>query len=330
MKTALLRTLTLLLVATRCLAADDAAEKTISKTFTVEPGGEISVDADEGDIEVAVGTLDTVQVTVEREVSGGSESQRRATLKANKVTFAQEGKEVRIVSASPKNSFSLFGRPNLSVHFRITVPKRFDATLNTAGGNIRVADLNGAVEARTSGGDLKFEKIEGPVDGRTSGGNVKASGCTDKMQLQTSGGNIVIKDYTGPSAQADTSGGNIEAANCAGKLQVKTSGGNINIGKFSGASAYADTSGGSVFIEVTKQPEGDCNLRTSGGNITASLPADIAVNLNASTDGGEVTSDLPVTVQGKARPGKLEGKINSGGPAFTLRTSGGDIRLQKQ
>jgi DUF4097 and DUF4098 domain-containing protein YvlB len=290
------------------------------------------VDADQGDIEVATGELGTAQIVVEREVTGGTESQQKALLKAHKVTFSQDGKQISVEAKSPKPSHGWFSHPdlNLSVHFRITVPRRFDATLCTSGGSIRVSDLNGTVDARTSGGDLNFAKIQGGVEGHTSGGNIKATGCAYRLNLETSGGNILIKDCSGPNAQATTSGGNIEATGCTGKLQVKTSGGNIDIGNFSGASAYADTSGGSISFDTTRPPEEDCLLRSSGGNITAKLPANSALNLHAATDGGDVTSDLPVTVEGKMQPGKLEGKINGGGPNFMLRTSGGEIRVEKQ
>ncbi len=312
-------------------AADGPAEKTITKTFTVESGGELDVDADQGDIEILTGNQDTVEVVVERDVPHVTEAGLEKALKRHKVTITQEGKVVRVVATTTKASHGLFSsaQPNLDVHIKVTVPRRFDATLNTAGGNIRVTDLNGTVDARTSGGDLNFKQVQGPVEGHTSGGNVRALGCADKLTIQTSGGNIVIKDFTGAAASADTSGGNIDVANCAGRLTVKTSGGNISIDGFAGASAYADTSGGSIQVNLTKAPTGDCWFSTSGGNVTARLPADAALNLHAMTEGGTVDSKLPVTVEGKQKDGTLEGKINGGGPNLALKTSGGNISVLK-
>ena len=46
MKIAIIGLLGSILVAAQCLAADESAEKVISKSFAVEPGGEINVDAD--------------------------------------------------------------------------------------------------------------------------------------------------------------------------------------------------------------------------------------------------------------------------------------------
>lgn len=319
------------LAALPVLAADSSEEKTVSKSFTVEPGGELTVDADQGDIEILTGDKNTVEIVVEREVQGASESKAASALKGNKLTFTKDGNKVSVESVTAKASHGLFSfsHPNLNIHFHITVPKRFNTSLNTAGGNIKVSDLNGTVDAHSSGGDLTFAKIQGAVDGHTSGGSVKATECADKLTVQSSGGNIVIKDFTGPSASADTSGGNVDVAGCAGALQVKTSGGNIAISAFSGASAYADTSGGSISLDLEKQPTGDCYLHTSGGNITAKMSDSLALNLMASTDGGSVSSAIPVTVEGKQKEGSLIGKINGGGPKLALRTSGGDIRVVK-
>ncbi len=310
-------------------AADEAAQRIISKSFAVGPGGELSVDADLGDIEVLTGAQDAVEIVVERVASNGSESQAAKLFKNHHVTFKQDGKDVGVRAETVKAT-GFFSHPDLTVHFRIKVPKRFNVSLTTAGGNIRVAGLNGTVDARTSGGELSFTKIQGAVDARTSGGNIQANGCSDKLQIQTSGGNISIKDYTGPSAQADTAGGNIEVATCAGKLQVRTSGGNIVIQGFSGPAVYADSAGGSITVALEKQPTADSFCRTSGGNISATLAESMALNLNAATDGGSVSSAIPVVAQGKLKEGRLEGKINGGGAVLLLKTSGGDIAVLKQ
>ena len=82
---------------------------------------------------------------------------------------------------------------------------------------------------------------------------------------------------------------------------------------------------------MTTQPQRECNLRTSGGGITIALIPDIAVDVEAKTSGGHVSTDFVVesVIQGKVPKNRLEGSINGGGPLLKLRTSGGNIRLQK-
>ena len=79
------------------------------------------------------------------------------------------------------------------------------------------------------------------------------------------------------------------------------------------------------------QPQSACSLRTSGGTITCTLIPDVAVDLEAKTSGGRVSTDFVVEpdIQGKISKSRLEGSINGGGPLLKLRTSGGNIHLQK-
>jgi len=323
------------LMATHGRAADNGAEKIISKSFTVEPGGSVTVAADQGDIELIVGKQNAVEVAVEREVKGVSESQAAKILKKHKVTATLEGNTVYVEARFGKapDDIALAKRePGLTVHIRISVPRKFDANLETEGGTIEATGLEGSVEAKTSGGDLCFTNIHGLVNGQTSGGNVRILGGADKLEVRTSGGTIVIKDYHGPAASADTSGGDISVAGCTGALAVKTSGGNISVENFSGPQLNADTGGGTIALDLASALLADSFIRTSGGNITARMADGVAANLLAATDGGMITTEIPVsaTAKGKVQENKLEGKINGGGPKLVLKTSGGNIEILKK
>src|SRR5580704_6016148 len=79
-----------------CRAADDSEEKVITKTFTVEPGGSVTVTTDQGDIELVTGKQNAVEVRVERTVTGVSESRAAKILKKHKVTASLEGNTVYV------------------------------------------------------------------------------------------------------------------------------------------------------------------------------------------------------------------------------------------
>ena len=323
----------LLLIATTGRGADESAEKVITKSLTVEPGGSVSVTADQGDIELVTGKQNVAEVRVERKVTGVSESRAAKILKKHKVTASLEGSTVYVETKIGKDvdEDTLKKKTQeLAVHIRVTVPKRFDARLETAGGNIAATGLEGGVEAKTSGGDLSFIHIHGPVNGNSSGGNISVTGGTDKLQVRTAGGNIALQDYHGTGAQLDSAGGNITVAVCAGPLGAKTSGGNISVEKFTGPQIYADTAGGAVTAELGSALLTDSYVRTAGGNVNVKLADVVAANLNASTEGGVITTAVPVSdVKGRMQEGKLEGKINGGGPKLVLKTGGGNIEILK-
>jgi hypothetical protein len=79
---------------------------------------------------------------------------------------------------------------------------------------------------------------------------------------------------------------------------------------------------------ILSVPTGPSRLSTSGGGIAVTLPADSAVNLDASTSGGSVRVDFEVPgVEFNKRRTEARGPINGGGPALSLSTSGGSIRV---
>ena len=323
-----------ILLATSSRAADESAEKIIAKSFPVEPGGSVSVTADQGDIELVTGKQNVVEIVVERTVTGVSESQATKILKKHKVTASLEGSTVYVETKIGKDvdEDTLKKKtPELAVHIRVTVPKRFDARLDTTGGNITATGLEGGVEAKTAGGDLSFTHIHGAVNGNSAGGNISVMGGTDKIQVRTGGGNVTIQDYHGPGAKVDSAGGNITVSGCTGALGAKTSGGNINVEKFTGPQLYADTAGGTVSAELGSALLADSYVRTAGGSITVKLADVVAANLNATTDGGTITTAVAVSeVKGRLQEGKLEGQINGGGPKLVIKTGGGNIEILKQ
>ena len=319
-----------LLAGAPCRADDEDTQKVITKSFAAEPGGSVSVITDQGDIELVTGSQDAAEVRVERTVAGATDSQAASILKKNKVTASLEGKTLYVEVRSTKVSPAKLAE--LSVHIRVTVPRRFEAQLETEGGTIEATGLQGGVEAKTSAGDMAFAHIHGPVSGQSAGGNIRVTGGTGKLQVHTSGGTISIKDYTGPGAQADSLGGDIEVTGCTGPLTAKTSGGNITVENFTGPQAGADSGGGTIALDLASALLADSFFRTTGGNITVKMTDNVAVNLLAMTDGGTITTAVPVsaTTKGRIQEGKLEGTINGGGPKLMLKTGGGNIEILKK
>ncbi len=277
---------------------ESAGETDFSKSFTVGPGGSLTVNADRGDIHVVGIDQNAVQIRVLRDVTHASDAETTRILKEHHVVLQQHDNDIFVTAeeSRPFGSVSWWrwwGQPNLNVHYQITVPRAFGVRLKTEGGDVEVATLDGNATARTEGGNLKFNGIEGKVNGETEGGNVEAVACHNELQLLTEGGSIAIEEFTGKGLQALTEGGSIVA-------------------------------------EFAGPPRSDCTLRTEGGNVTVTIPETAAVNLDAHTDGGTTRTDLPVQVQGEQDRETLRGTINGGGPLLTLKTEGGNIRVLKR
>jgi len=285
-------------------------ERTVEKTFTVQPGGTLKVGTSGGNIGVESGSGDTVKVIAKEKIRADTDAEADEMLKDLELIIEQKGNDVIASAKCTKSNFgSWFGKNCVEVSFTVTVPSRYSADLHTSGGNIHVGNLAGRMLARTSGGNIHIGDIDGSVDAGTSGGNVEMGSCTGDTRLHTSGGNVRAEKIVG-AADLSTSGGDIRVHRVENTLSAHTSGGNVEAGI-----------GGLL--------KGDCSLGTSGGDVKVRVDKAAAFRLDASTSGGSVRADgLTLTLDGgELHRSHISGSVNGGGPLLKLRTSGGSIRV---
>jgi hypothetical protein len=325
-------TLAVCLVALPCAA--DAAEKRLDRTFSVAPGGRLTIDSDGTDLRVE-GTGGN-QVVVRILLSGPERMLERMTLSAE-----QSGNDVSIAAKHGTGKWTdWLGGWNLDGKIEVQVPRDYHLDIRTSGGDINVGQLKGNARGRTSGGDIQIVEVQGPVEMQTSGGDIRVEQVAGATRVGTSGGDIEIVRLNGDldaktsggyihlddvvgQVVARTSSGNVIARGVRGDSDLKTSGGDIRAtidGKIA-----AHTSGGDVTAELVG-PNRGISVSSSGGDLTVRVPKDTKGELNASTSGGSVRTELPVTTTEMGER-KLRGTINGGGDPIHARTSGGSIKV---
>jgi DUF4097 and DUF4098 domain-containing protein YvlB len=282
--------------------SDDGYVATVNKTFAVEPGGTLDLEATNGSITVTGG--DRSEVVVEEEIRFEDASREDVSeyLDENATSYEAANNTVRI-RGPERNGGSWWGGTDDDVQYRyrVQVPRRFGAELRTSGGSLTVTDL------------------EGTVQGRTAGGSVTAKRITGDVQVRTAGGSLTLREIDG-RVQGRTAGGSIEVADVIGPLNVRTAGGSIRITEV-GDSVTARTAGGSVEVE---RVDGAVEARTSGGDVTV---RGVARQVRAETSGGDIAlRDLGGPVSAETSGGDIEGDNLRG--AVEARTSAGDVELQ--
>ncbi len=346
--------LRLLTAALACAAFLHAAETedSVRKSAPVSSATRLTLKAEFGAIRIEPGDGKRVEVEVHFRGDPPSRGEFDRMLRDFKLEMAQEGSDIRVTGTfqngwKPQSLLWMLGsfiagggHPIChngqcleysewlrDVEYRVSVPRKFDADVETSGGSISATDLKGEVTARTAGGSLKFENIDGPLNGRTSGGSITLAGGKGSALLHTSGGSIHISEVTG-DVDASTSGGAISIERAGGRVKARTSGGSIEVREASGA-IDASTSGGGVTASLRGQPKEGCRLSTSGGSISVSLAKDIHMDLDASASGGSVWTDFPVPTSNDRHQRELHAPLNGGGPLLYLHTSGGGISVRR-
>jgi DUF4097 and DUF4098 domain-containing protein YvlB len=289
-----------ILVVGPALLAAQAADRT--RTFNVGAGGSLVVQVT-GD--VALQTTPGGQVTVEAFRIDEEDLQD--------LVMEQVGNAVRVYFKP--------GGGGSDATFRISLPTHFDVdvktsggdigvsgtlvgklTARTAGGDVKVGDVEGVTSLHTSGGDIAAGRVGGDATLKTSGGDIRLESCDGQVDVSTSGGDIVVGDVQ-KSLRASTSGGDIRLSQVNGDAVASTAGGDVKVGKVTG-SAKLTTAGGDVECQGAT---GTVEATTAGGDLKL---AAISGALTARTAGGDIVADLV-----------------PGGKDSSIETAGGDIQI---
>jgi hypothetical protein len=305
-----------------------AAVEEIEKEFDVKPGGTLTINSDQGAINILTSSQNQVLVHIKKKAKKES---RLANFTAE---IEQQGNDIVIEGDGDWNS-------KVSVTFTITVPSEYNLDLKTGGGAISIDDISGEIKLKTSGGSIKVaDMARGSLDADTSGGSISVGDINGNIKVNTSGGSINVGNITGTSkietsggsikvesakndVTADTAGGSINIGNVEGNVKVDTSGGSIKVGETTG-DVIAETSGGSIKIKASK---GKVTADTSGGSVTVEgSGGPVSVN----TAGGNVTilkANGAIVADTAGGAIKAEMIATSGDTSIHLESSGGPITL---
>ena len=214
-------------------------------TYTVDPGGELTIDADFGSVRIETATTDKVEILVEKQRKEGTADEARRAFEDVEVTTEQQGNDVYLRVDHSR----WLGRNGMSIEMTVQVPYTYDLDIETAGGSIIIADLDGEIVAKTAGGSIRIGATQGDVNARTLGGSIRIGPTEGGVSAKTLGGSIDIGDANG-DVSAQTMGGSIRVGRTEGDLTAYTMGGNITVEAVSGKTS-AKTLGGKVRVGST-------------------------------------------------------------------------------
>jgi hypothetical protein len=148
------------------------------------------------------------------------------------------------------------------------------------------------------------------------------------LVLETSNGDLQIKGTSG-DLDGQTVNGGIEVRSVSGPVEVSTTNGNIRLASVS-STTHAETTNGEVAAELTQVGgAGQVELSTTNGDVKVFLPAGVKVSLDATTTNGRVRVGYPIERESGSTARTLRGRIGGGGVTFLLRTTNGNIVVDR-
>jgi hypothetical protein len=149
------------------------------------------------------------------------------------------------------------------------------------------------------------------------------------LDLHSGDGHIELEQVRG-TLRLDTSDGRIEGRNLDGSLRARTSDGSIRVqGRFDYLELHTGDGHVEAQIAAGSRMNSGWSVSTSDGSVQLRLPGEFAADLDARTGDGHIQLDFPVTVSGTFGQNKVRGKMNGGGPVLEIRTSDGNITLER-
>ncbi|HEV2177053.1 MAG TPA: DUF4097 family beta strand repeat-containing protein [Terriglobia bacterium] len=259
-------------------------------------GGRLILRADSGSVVVRSDSAAQVGCIVRLAVYGTDEAVAKEVLSRYQLSVRNLGAAGVYIGGR----FPYERRHNLSLDagFGIHAPERYNLDIETQGGGIDVAKLDGDLRASTAGGDIRTGDVTGLVWVKTAGGDINLGNIGQRVDAETAGGHIRVGDVKG-DASLTTSGGDIVAGRLEGSLRAETAGGSIYLRAASGP-VMAQTAGGQIQL-------GECGNTVDATTAAGSIRLDGARGMvRAQTAGGSL--DL-LQLQGAVRAETAAGRI---------------------
>lgn len=292
----------------RAPQASDGSRLTseITGSISTRDGQKLRLLTDLGNVVIKTGNNGKVDYKVRLEVNSAEKGAQRLlrdfSLSAHETP---DGVYLRGQALGRQSSGRLW------VTIELNIPKSYNVDINTGGGNIESADVNGRASLITAGGTIVAGNIGGSAHLETTGGHVTVKNVAGDLTAISGGGHITTGSVAG-YGNLHTNGGHIRAESIQGPAHVSTGGGNISV-DHSGSELIAETIGGQIEVGETAglvkaknggggirvvRVSGPTNLETSGGSIYLTQ-VDSAVK--ASTSTGAITAWFVAPVKPPSR-----------------------------
>lgn len=296
------------------------SDSTVRHSFNpVEAGGTLKIRLASGGDVVIEGSNDKA-VTV-KSMLGGRDAEN-TELQVEHTDYGI------LVAAMQENDSSTF---STSHEFHITVPRKYNVDIRSAGGDVTLRRLEGTFEGQTGGGDVTIHDSKGTAQISTGGGDINLENVRLEGKISTGGGDVRKKNVSGGIQTHTGSGDSSEKYNGdsdgdeghgdghgdghgEGHFAASAGGkGTSGTSSTGGATGPIVMSTGGGDIDLPKVTDGS-SLTTGGGDVTVGSSSG---SVNVSTGGGdvslgEVSGDLEIsTGAGDIQVGPLQGSLRA-------------------
>jgi len=323
------------------------------------PDARITVRTANGDISVRAQDAAQLQVAATKVVRAWDE--KEAQQLASPVTLAID----QTAAGFDVHPQGQAGDERVGVDIDARVPRHALLAIRDEHGDIRVTGMDGPLEIRSERGDVQVrdsadvaaEMNHGDLEIANAKGDVRVSGRGDDVEAVNVAGAMSLNgDFSGSihaekiakglrlvtpraelsmarlSGRLDCDLGDFVLHGASGDLSLRSDAKDITVENAAGR-VLIENRAGEVTLRFAQPPEHDISVSNASSGITLILPAKSSFEIQADSRSGSIESGfsgeglkLANDKQGNAH---LAGRIGSGGPKITLKTTYGAIAIRK-
>jgi hypothetical protein len=269
-------------------SAPSAANEAYS--YTLSPGGSVSLDDARGSIDVVAWDKNVVQIEADKCADNG------ADLDATRIEISTKSDEVNINTVFPQSSGNVFswlthlghskGCSAPEVDYVVHLPHDARVTLRSASADIDVSGPLVQISAQSASGALSIKDVS-TASVSSDSGDVSLEQAHGSLAVSTQSGSIVVNNASGDIV-AKSESGDIGLYEFAGKSVVTTMSGDITLRSFTGVTRIVSMSG-DVSMTIVHGKGMTVSAQTTSGDIYSDLPQQAHAPIEIHTVSGDIS-----------------------------------------
>jgi hypothetical protein len=324
------------------------AERTLELDHPLAPGSTLAVSTASGSIGLTGQDVDHAHVMATIQARATTQEEAQELAEQVEISFQESPGKVTIKADRPPQR----KRQSISISYQIVVPRQTHVHCSSASGSIRLADLEGNVDAHAASGSIEAAHVQGSVRLNSASGSAR---CEDvaggDVRIGAASGSVKLTDASQIGAcDLHAASGSVQASNVdANSVKMRSASGSVtltaaqaqtmDLHSSSGRTKAEDINcqnlkaasvSGSVTVTFAPSTPGDINahMNSGSGSVSVVVPPEFAGQVDLSVGSGSIHTELPLTVRGKIGKKHITGSVGEGSGYLTARAGSGSIRVR--
>ncbi|MFA6233190.1 MAG: DUF4097 family beta strand repeat-containing protein [Bacteroidota bacterium] len=288
--------------------AQNKYNRVVKESFETKSNPTVEVESKFGAVHVFAGSGNTVTAVVKVSAREHSEAAAKKLAESARVEIKGSGDQVTVRAGLPDNMKGDDDR-GIEIDVHVTLPAGSKLGLESKFGAVDVTGVKGSVKVETGFGEVRIKECAN-LDLTSSFGEVSLGGITGSMIVESKMGEI--KAYGVPGGKIKSSYGEVEVTRPSGPVDINSSMGEITV---------KGCRGGTV--------------TSSYGEVTLVMDKSFSGRIQAESSFGDIDSDFDLQSKEKEKSygptaQKKYGSVGSGGDKLFVKSSFGDISIEKE